>query len=275
MVLTSSGEILTNNHVIAGATTIKVVVPGTKHTYTAQVVGYERTDDVAVLQLQNASNLKTVTTANSSALAVGRDGDRGRQRRRHRHAHRRERHGDRARASRSRVQDDSGGAEQLSGLIETNAGAAARRLRRPAAEQRRARRRHGHRRARRRRLLRRVRRASDGYAIPINKALDDREADRGRQAPRPRSHIGATAFLGVQASTSPYRPGGDVAGAVIAGVVSGGPADTAGPRHGRRHHRGRRKGRDQPADLRAIVLDPKPGDKVAIAYTDTYGQSRP
>src|SRR6478609_4199123 len=40
MVLTSSGEVLTNNHVIAGATTIKVVIPGTGKRYTAQVVGY-------------------------------------------------------------------------------------------------------------------------------------------------------------------------------------------------------------------------------------------
>src|SRR5690242_1085926 len=43
MVLTSSGEILTNNHVIQGATTIKVVVPGTKHAYKADVLGYDAT----------------------------------------------------------------------------------------------------------------------------------------------------------------------------------------------------------------------------------------
>src|SRR5207244_3851676 len=61
MVLTSNGEILTNNHVIAGATTIAVVVPNTSHKYSARVVGYDTTADVAVLQLQNASNLKTVT----------------------------------------------------------------------------------------------------------------------------------------------------------------------------------------------------------------------
>src|SRR5882762_5555261 len=60
MVLTSSGEVLTNNHVISGATTIKVVVPNTTHTYSARVVGYDTTADVAVLQLRNASNLKTV-----------------------------------------------------------------------------------------------------------------------------------------------------------------------------------------------------------------------
>src|SRR3954464_15739618 len=50
IVLTRSGEVLTNNHVIAGATTIKVTVPATKRTYTADVVGYDITDDVALLK---------------------------------------------------------------------------------------------------------------------------------------------------------------------------------------------------------------------------------
>src|SRR3954466_14675236 len=58
MVLTSSGEVLTNNHVISGATTIKGVVPTTGRTYSARVLGYDRTDDIALLQLQGASNLK-------------------------------------------------------------------------------------------------------------------------------------------------------------------------------------------------------------------------
>jgi len=69
MVLTSSGEILTNNHVIRGATRITVVVPGTSHAYTAKVVGYDVADDVAVLRLAGASNLETVTTAESSRVA--------------------------------------------------------------------------------------------------------------------------------------------------------------------------------------------------------------
>ena len=41
MVLTSSGEVLTNNHVIRGATAIKVVVPTTGRSFTAKVVGYD------------------------------------------------------------------------------------------------------------------------------------------------------------------------------------------------------------------------------------------
>src|SRR6266446_8588103 len=70
IVLTSSGEVLTNNHVISGATTIKVVVPKTGHSYKARVVGYDRTADVALLQLQGASNLKTVSIT-SAKLSIG------------------------------------------------------------------------------------------------------------------------------------------------------------------------------------------------------------
>jgi len=61
MVLTSTGEVLTNNHVINGATSIKATDVGNGRTYTAKVVGYDKTRDVAVLQLQNASGLQTVT----------------------------------------------------------------------------------------------------------------------------------------------------------------------------------------------------------------------
>src|SRR5436305_10994876 len=61
MVLTPTGEVLTNNHVIAGATSIKVIVPSTGRSYTAQVVGYSITSDTAVLKLQGASGLATVT----------------------------------------------------------------------------------------------------------------------------------------------------------------------------------------------------------------------
>ena len=47
MILTSSGEILTNNHVINGATEITATVVTTGKTYRAKVVGYDQTQDVA------------------------------------------------------------------------------------------------------------------------------------------------------------------------------------------------------------------------------------
>ena len=57
IVISSGGVILTNNHVIDGATTISVTDIGNGKTYTASVVGYDRTKDIAVLQLHNASGL--------------------------------------------------------------------------------------------------------------------------------------------------------------------------------------------------------------------------
>jgi hypothetical protein len=71
LVLTSSGEVLTNNHVINGATSIKVTDIGNGRTYTAKVVGYDTTKDIAVLQLQGASGLQTVNLGDSSTVAVG------------------------------------------------------------------------------------------------------------------------------------------------------------------------------------------------------------
>ncbi len=65
MVLTSDGEVITNHHVVEGATSVKVMVMSTGKTYTAEVVGTDATADVAVLQLSDASGLATVTTDNA------------------------------------------------------------------------------------------------------------------------------------------------------------------------------------------------------------------
>ncbi len=71
IVLTSNGEILTNNHVIDGATSIKVTDIGNGRTYTAKVVGYDATQDVAVIQLQNASGLTVASLGDSSTVQTG------------------------------------------------------------------------------------------------------------------------------------------------------------------------------------------------------------
>jgi S1-C subfamily serine protease len=71
IVLTSNGEILTNNHVVNGATSVKVIDKGNGKTYNATVVGYDESADVAVLQLSGASGLTTATTGDSSTVAVG------------------------------------------------------------------------------------------------------------------------------------------------------------------------------------------------------------
>jgi S1-C subfamily serine protease len=71
MVITSSGEVFTNNHVIVGATKITATDLGNGNTYTARVVGYDRGHDIAVLQLEGASGLKTVSLGDSSSVATG------------------------------------------------------------------------------------------------------------------------------------------------------------------------------------------------------------
>jgi S1-C subfamily serine protease len=71
MVLTADGQVLTNNHVIEGATSIRAQINGTGSSYTAKVLGTDRTDDVALLQLQGVSNLQTVSTVDSSTVSVG------------------------------------------------------------------------------------------------------------------------------------------------------------------------------------------------------------
>ena len=63
MVLNSSGDVLTNNHVIDGATSISVTDVGNGQTYTATVVGTDKTQDIAVVKLAGASGLRTVSTS--------------------------------------------------------------------------------------------------------------------------------------------------------------------------------------------------------------------
>jgi S1-C subfamily serine protease len=71
MVINADGLVLTNNHVIEGSTKITATVASTGKTYTAMVVGYDKTGDVALIQLQNASGLTTVPIGNSSSVTAG------------------------------------------------------------------------------------------------------------------------------------------------------------------------------------------------------------
>src|SRR5262249_46101511 len=71
IVLTSSGEVLTNNHVINGATSIKVRDVADGRVYSASVVGYDASHDVAVIQMRGASGLPTADLGNSSTDGRG------------------------------------------------------------------------------------------------------------------------------------------------------------------------------------------------------------
>jgi S1-C subfamily serine protease len=65
MVINPDGLVLTNNHVIEDATSITATVAG--KTYQAQVAGYDKADDIALLRLRGAARLPAVPVGNSSS----------------------------------------------------------------------------------------------------------------------------------------------------------------------------------------------------------------
>src|SRR6202046_5664254 len=69
VILTSDGTILTNNHVVEGATDIKVSLSD-KREFQAKVIGTDSQTDIAVLKI-DATNLPTVPLGDSNQLQVG------------------------------------------------------------------------------------------------------------------------------------------------------------------------------------------------------------
>jgi S1-C subfamily serine protease len=67
----AAGLVLTNNHVIDGATSVTVTSVTSGQSYPARILGYDVTNDIAVLQLRGATGLTAVTTGDSSHLRVG------------------------------------------------------------------------------------------------------------------------------------------------------------------------------------------------------------
>ena len=267
MVLSSSGEILTNNHVIRGATSIKIVVPGTGHTYTATVVGYDATEDVAVIQAAGASNLKTISLGNSSKLKVGQavtaTGNAG---------------GTGKLTTTSgkitglakaiAVSDDSGGTENLAGLIEMNSeiqpGDSGGPLRNAAGQV------IGMNTAASVVYTRFQQTAStDGYAIPINSAVRiASQIEAGTASAK--VHIGTTAFLGIEVAPNGF--GGS--GALVEGVVTGGAAANAGLVAGDVITAVDGQTVSSPTTLSTILLGEQAGAQVSVVYADTSGATQ-
>ncbi len=278
MVLTSSGEVLTNNHVIDGATSISVTDVGNGKTYSATVLGYDISRDLAVLQLHGASGLQTVSIANSSSVSVGESvvgiGNAG---------------GTGGTPSavggsvtaldQTIMASDSGNGttEQLTGLIESNANIQPGDSGGPLVDT------NGQ-------VLGIDTAASagysfqsgagNGYSIPINGAIaiaKEIEAGQGSTT----IHIGLTAFLGVlvQPTSSGGFGGGfggggsQQTGVTVAGVVTGDPANEAGIATGDLITALGGTTVDSPSALTAALVPHHPGDKVQITWTDTSGQS--
>jgi S1-C subfamily serine protease len=264
MVLTASGEVLTNNHVIRGATTIKIVVPNTGRTYTARVVGYDVTDDVAILQAVGASNMSTVTTTSSkvtvgdTVTGIGNAGGTGRLT---------SAHGAVTRLGDSiTVADDSGGSARLTGMIGINAsvvpGDSGGPLLNSADEV------IGMDTAASARVTFRSTNETQAYAIPITKALSiEKKIAAGTASSR--VHIGETAFMGVQI-TGGYR---GVSGAVIAGVTSGSPAAAADLSPGDVVTAVDGYHVSSATSLTSSLLKKHPGSTVSITYADQSGAS--
>ncbi len=287
IVLTSDGEILTNNHVIAGATSVSVTDIGNGKTYKASVVGYDESHDIAVLQLTGASGLATASTGNSSTVgvgdsvvALGNAGGVG---------------GTPAVApgtvtalnqTITATDAGSGSSEQLTGLIETNAAIQAGDSGGPLANS------HGQ-------VIGIDTAAStnyqfggsgnggfggdgsgssnaaggsatQGYAIPIDTALSIASQIEGGHASAT-VHIGATAFIGLQIASqqSSYYQG-----VLLAGAAAGTPAAKAGIGAGDVVTALNGQPVTSGTQIQQVLVGLHPGDKVSVAWTDTTsGQS--
>ncbi len=274
MVLTSSGEVLTNNHVINGATSITARDIGNGRTYQAKVVGYDHSHDIAVLQLQGASGLQTVTLGDSAsaaagekvvalgnalgkggtpAVATGHIASLG--------------------ASITASDEGAGTSEQLTGLIHHNAGIQPGDSGGPLVNT------AGQ-------IIGINTAASQGtqfqgqqtqaFAIPINQAKSIAgQIEAGTSSAM--VHIGSTGLLGVQILSADSAAANGVqagSGAVVAGVVSGTPADGAGLTQGDVIVSVDGQSVSSPEQLQSALGQHHPGDSVTIGWQDQTGQTQ-
>jgi S1-C subfamily serine protease len=266
IVLTSDGVVLTNNHVIAGATRISATDVGNGRTYQADVVGYDRSHDIAVLRLQGAQNLSTATIGDSSRVSVGDQvvglGNAGGVGGTPSSAG-----GSITNLNQSITATDAsdGSSEQLSGLIQVDAdiqpgdsgGALVDTQGRVIGVDTAASAGFSFQTA-----------GGQGFAIPINQATSIAQQIRSGQA-SDTVHIGATAFLGVLVNPANENGGG----ANLARAVAGGPAAQAGLAAGDTITSLAGQTVDSSSRLTQLISKYHPGDKVQVGWTDGSGAS--
>jgi S1-C subfamily serine protease len=259
--------VLTNNHVIRGATSIKVVDLDNGRTYQAKVLGYALSADVAAIQLQGVSGLQTAPLGGSDTVKVGQlvttHGNAGGA-------------GGTPSSSPGRVtalgrsitaQDESGNSERLTGLIETDAQLQPGDSGGPMVDQ------SG-------RVIGMDTAAgstytfestgSRGYAVPIAKATRIvSQIVSGHQASG--IHVGKTAFIGVSVSGSDPYYWQSSAGVVVSQIVSGSPIAGVGISAGDLLTGFDGKAVSSPTRLTLLVVTKHPGDAVKIRWRDQYG----
>lgn len=260
MILTANGEILTNNHVVEGATKIKVTVVATGDKYTATVVGTDKIDDIAVLQLADASGLTPVTTETGtvsigdSVVAVGNAMGAG--------GVPSAAKGTITGINRSITTQSEGGVdgERLTGMIQVDAQVIAGDSGGPLYDS------HGS-------VIGMDTAAasspaqSTGFAIPIARALSIASQIESGQGGG-NIVIGSPAFLGVQFATGPSYSHG---GAMISGVLPKTPAAKAGLITGDTITAVDGTAITSGSQLKTVLSQYKPNDSVSLRWTDTKG----
>ena len=263
MVVDRSGDVLTNNHVIRGATSIRVSDLDNGRAYSAVVVGYDVSADVAVLRLEDASGVQTVTLGSSSNTKAGdavttignAGGDGGPPRRTT---------GEVLALDQSiTALDESGNLERLTGLIEMSAplkpGDSGGPLVDAAGE-----------------VIGMDTAGSgqqanhDGFAIPINRVLSlANRIEHGHSSAT--VHIGKTAFIGVNIEVPGHAPGAAAVGALVTGTLSGGPASRAGIMRGDIIYAVQGRTIASPAALTNTLSRLSPGTTARLAWIDEAG----
>ena len=71
MILDAQGTVLTNAHVVNGASTLGVQPFGQSTVYTARVLGVDPIDDVALIQIQDPTGLTPVALGSTAGVQVG------------------------------------------------------------------------------------------------------------------------------------------------------------------------------------------------------------